>query len=606
MATRPSSFPRIENGVISVDCETTGLSWKKDKVFGFAVATPEQSWYFDIREQPGVIGWLNETCARSGVKRIVNHAVKFDWLFLTAAGCKIPLDKIECTIVRECLIDENQRSYSLDAVGSRRVGRQKYVEIYGRLAEMFGGPPTRSTQIKNLHRAPAGMVSEYARPDAEIALALWQWQEEEIERQELGQIWALERALTPVLIRMEQRGVRIDVRAAESALKRVGGEIRKCQGVLDVYSGTPRFNANSTPQVRRYFEPTKRGNAWYVGDIQVETTEGGNPSIGADQLRQIDDPVAKAILQYRKLDKTRQFLEGHILGHQIGGWVYPNYNQTRGDNELGTRTGRLSVNEPALQQIPARDVEVGQIVRACFIPSGGREWLCADWEQFEFRWFAHYANSEPINRLYEENPDADFHKIVADLTGLPRSPRFAGDANAKQINLGLVFGMGDGKLAAEMGLPYTVERSAKWGKDIFIPGPEAKDVFDRYHGAIPGVKALLQRASSIAKTRGYVRTACGRFIRFPNGQFTHKAAGLVFQGTSADCMKHKLIELDAEGLDPMLSVHDEIDFNIEPGDTRTQARIKGILEDFTGAIKCRIPIRAKLKAAKDWWAASKG
>jgi DNA polymerase I-like protein with 3'-5' exonuclease and polymerase domains len=608
-ARAPSSiFPRIEEETISVDTETTGLSWKKDKIFGFAVATTDQSWYFDVREVPNALAWLHATCAQPSIKRIVNHSVKFDWLFLHAAGCDLPLEKIECTIVRECLIDEHQRSYSLDSVAKRRVGRSKDVEIYGYLAGLFGGPPTRSAQIGNLHRAPSGKVATYAKPDAELALALWHWQEDEIARQDLSQIWQLERALTPVLIRMEQRGVRVDVKRTSATLDHVVGEIRKHQVYLDKTVGTKGFNANSAPQVRKLYKPEPRDGEWFLGTIRLDKTDAGNPSIGADTLRLLDDPVSKAILKYRKLDKARQFLEGHILGHAIGDFVYPNYNQTRGDNELGTRTGRLSINDPALQQIPARDVEMGELVRSCFVPPPSLEWTSADWEQFEFRWFAHYADSEPINELYQQNPDADFHQLVASLTGLPRSPRFAGDANAKQINLGLVFGMGDGKLAAEMGLPYHVQRSEKWGKDILVPGPEAQDVFRRYHESIPGIQGLLRRASSIAKSRGYVKTGLGRHIRFPGGQFTHKAAGLVFQGTSADAMKLKLVELDAAGLDPNLSVHDEVDFYRQPGDDRKVSLIRDILENFNegGRLVCRIPIKTKIKSAKNWWLASKG
>lgn len=600
------NFPRLE-GVISVDTETTGTSWKKDKLFGFAVAVPGKSWYYDIRETPGAIKWLHDACKQPSVKRVVNHNIKFDWHFLKEAGCELPPDRIECTMVRECLIDEHQHSYSLDSAAARRIGRQKHAEVYAKLAGLFGGKATRAAQIGNLHRAPPNVVKPYATDDAELALELWQWQEKEIASQELGEVWALERALTPVLIRMERRGVRVDVPKTKSALQAIGKRVQECQAAIDNVSGRKGFNANSPPQVKEFFRPESRDGTWWVDKVKLESTDSGGPSIGADALRQIDHPLAKAIVQYRKLDKARQFLVGHILGHEIDGWVYPNYNQTRGDNELGTGTGRLSINDPALQQIPARDEEVGSIVRACFIAPDDMDWVCFDWEQFEFRWFAHYANSEVLNEVYASNPDADFHRTVADLTGLPRSPRYAGDANAKQINLGLVFGMGDGKLAAEMGLPYEVVRSQRWGKDVLVPGSEAKEIFNHYHSAIPGIKELLQRASSIAKTRGYVKTAMGRHIRFPKGQFVHKAGGLVFQGTSADAMKLKLIELDAEGFDPMLSVHDETNFYMAPNSVKRMARVKEILEDFnTGALKCRIPIRAKGKAAKNWWAASKG
>jgi DNA polymerase I-like protein with 3'-5' exonuclease and polymerase domains len=325
------------------------------------------------------------------------------------------------------------------------------------------------------------------------------------------------------------------------------------------------------------------------------------------------DERAIMIHKMQKLDKARQFLEGHILGHMEGDRVYPNYNQTKTERGTGTTTGRFSMEDPALQQIPARDKEMAEIVRSCFIPDSGQNWLCADWKQFEFRWFAHYVNDRELNKAYETNPETDFHKVTADLTGLPRSPRFAGDPNAKQINLGLVFGMGQGKLAAEMGLPFTTEMRLMNGeeKEVYIAGPEARAIFQQYHGSIPGVKTLLQQASSIAKSRGYVKTVLGRRLRFPGGKFSHKAGGLVFQGTSADCAKLKMIELYHNGHKQgdfrlLLSVHDE--FDLSAPKKFKSGKVKKILETFDGEkcpILCRIPILSDVSTGPNWYEASK-
>jgi DNA polymerase-1 len=158
--------------------------------------------------------------------------------------------------------------------------------------------------------------------------------------------------------------------------------------------------------------------------------------------------------------------------------------------------------------------------------------------------------------------------MVADITGLPRSPRHAGDPNAKQINLGMVFGMGPGTMAQEMGLPYH-EREGRNGKVWIDPGEEAQAVFARYHEAIPGVKKILENVGSVAKNRGFIITVMGRHIRFPGGQATYKAGGLLFQGTAADALKVKIIEVDdylqAEGGGRlMLNVHDEFDHSVDP------------------------------------------
>jgi len=605
--------------VVAVDTETTGLHWYRDRMFGVAVAGMDLktgkivSKYYDIRTNPRAIEALRHELPQA--KRIVNHAMKFDAHFLANEGIVLPDNLIECTLVRAALINEHELSFSLDALCKKYLGTGK-VDIYKELAGLFGGKPTRDAQMKNLHRAPERLVAKYATPDAELALRLWEWQQKEMVQQQLMDVWMLERDLTPVLIGMERFGVRVDIDRTVKSMKAIDRKIQSQQRELNQYAGRP-VNANSPLQMREMLGPKKnRDGRWQIGGVVLESTGTGQPSIDAEALRRLaakGNAAAEAALNYRKLTKARSFLHDHIMGHELNGRVFPNYNQTRGDNELGTITGRFSINDPALQQIPARDVEIASIVRACFVPEDGHDWTCNDWDQFEFRWFAHYTNDERILDVYKKSPDADFHKIAAELTGLPRSARYAGDANAKQINLGLVFGMGDGTLAEEMGLEYKIE--SRYGREFKVPGPEAKAIFKKYHAAIPGVRELLDQASSIARSRGYVRTVMGRHIRFPGGKFTHKAGGLVFQGSSADSIKRKMVELYAlckkkYGTHMLLSVHDELDFSTPKGKQGDEARaeIKRVLETFDGVecpIKCRVPIKSSIGVGKNWWDASK-
>ena len=597
------TFPDLSGETIAVDTETTGLVWKKDKVFGLAVAAGDQSWYFDVRKQPGALDWLRDTV--QSARKVVNFNLKFDAHMLLNEGITIPDEKAECSSVRACLINEHGHDYGLDALAKAAGVPAKDDTIYQKLADLFGGPPTRAAQIRNLARAPVEVVAPYAMADAVSALRLWEWQEREIEKQGLHDIWRLEQALTPVLWRMERRGVRIDEHAARQGLGRLKDQLVGSQRTLVDLTGRATFNQGSPLQVREFFKPEQREGGWYIGDQRIPTTPVGAPSIDANVLRSLTHPLAAAILKHRKLEKTRQFLEGHVLGHAIDGSVYPDYNQTRGE-EGGVRFGRLSIHDPALQQIPARDKDVGAVVRSCFLPEEGDEWVCADWSQFEFRWVAHFANSAPLNKAYAENPDADFHQMVADLTGLPRNAPYAGAPYAKGINLGLAFGMGQGRLAKEMGLPFTVER--RHNKDVYIPGPETLDIFARYHSGVPGVQSLVDRAAAVARARGYIRTVGGRHLRFPRGHSTHKAGALLFQGSSADCLKQKLVELDRAGTEPRLSVHDEADFSIAPGDTAKREVIREILTTFDGEwcpIKCRIPITCDISSGINWWEASK-
>lgn len=615
-----------EYPLVSVDVETTGLHWYRDKTFGVAVAAYDGksigAEYYDLREKPRIIEILRDQVPR--VKRLVNHNLKFDSHFLMNDGIMVPMDRIECTSVRAALINEHEgehghNGFDLDALARKYLGRGKQQEIYKQLADLFGGMATRGVQMKNLHRAPPRLVAEYARPDPELAILLWLWQEEEIKRQGLEKVWDLERRLMPVLIDVERGGVRVDEGAAQRAMGDIDHNVAVAQRKLDRMFGKP-INVNSSPQMRAMFKVKKveqDGSVrWYTDNgFLLETTDGGEASVGKDSLqtmRDQGDERAAHVLTIRKMLKAKQFLEAHILGHAINGRVYPNYNQTRGDNELGTGTGRFSIDDPALQQIPKRDRDIAAIIRACFLPEDGDDWACADWEQFEFRWFAHYTKDPGILQAYASNPDTDYHQIVSDITGIPRNARHAGDPNAKQINLGLVFGMGRGEMAYQMGLEYTLIRDSH-GREWKRAGPKAEALFDTYHGAIPGVKKLLDQAASIARSRGYIKTVMERHIRFPGGKFTHKAGGLTFQGTSADCMKQKMVELHpvskSEGFKILLSVHDELDFSLpKKGGVKTAKHIKKELETFDGdkcPIYCRVPIRSDVKLGPNWWEACK-
>lgn len=607
--------------LVSIDVETTGLYWYKDQIFGIAVAAWVEglgivSGYYDIRDKPQVITTLREAVPK--VKWLVNHNLKFDANFLANLGIHVPLDRIECTSVRAALINEHEHSFGLDELAKKYLSAAK-VDIYPELAAMFGGKPTREAQIKNLHRAPASLAGRYAVEDPVLAIRLWQWQEEEIARQGLGRVVCLERDVLAILIQMERHGVRVDEQRAHDSMVLVGDKVKVAHADLCQLAGKP-VNANSPKQMQAMLGVNKvitpDGHEWRTDTgVLLPMTDAGGPSIGKDTLMVLagqGDKRAEQVLTLRKMIKANSFLKDHILGHAVDGRVYPNYNQTRGDNDLGTGTGRFSINDPALQQIPARDGDIAEIVRSCFLPEPGHLWCCGDWAQFEFRWFAHYTKDPNILEAYRNDPDTDYHQIVSDITGIPRKPRFAGDANSKQINLGMVFGMGKGKMAYEMGLDFTVRRGED-GREWFNAGPKAEEIFNTYHSSIPGVSQLLSKASSIAKSRGYVETIMGRHLRFPGGKYTHKAGGLVFQGTSADCMKQKMVELwpicKNEGIEMLLTVHDELDFSMPMGEApRQMARVKEVLETFDGErcpIKCRVPIKSSVELGANWYEASK-
>jgi DNA polymerase-1 len=539
-------------------------------------------------------------------------------------------------MVNAALIDETLFAYDLDTLGKQYVGVGKDTEIWEKLAARFGGKPTQHAQVNNLVKAPTAWVSKYARQDVHTTLLLHQWQQDEIARQDaidreessarcgLADVVRLEQRLLPVLVRMERVGIRVNVPAAEKLLVVTNKDIEDNYKKIQRMTGNDDININSAKQIRDLFKPEKDGDGvWHLSDgTRAEETEAGNPSIDSPTMRKMTDPRAALIIEQRALIKMAgTFLRGHIIGNARSNGngvhtVHCNFNQCRSENDLGTVTGRLSVNDPALHQIHKRNRQMASQVRGLFLPHGDDRWLCFDWNQFEFRWFAHYLKDKKINALYAADENTDFHQMVADLTKLPRSARHPGDPNAKQIDLGLVFGMGQGRMAQEIGLPYTTETNSR-GKEYLLPGPEAVSIFEQYHAAVPGIGKLLDDAAAVARTRTYVKTVMGRHLRFPKGIGAHKAGGLIFQGSSADSMKQKLIEIDEyinsgevrDGdLRLLLSVHDEVDLSCTRSDRdrRYDRDLQHILQTFDGVecpIKCKTPIRADGGFGDTWWIA---
>ncbi len=599
--------------IVSIDVETTGLHWYRGhKAFGIAVAAYDgdtmYKGYVDIRQRPRYVEHLRDEAKR--IKLLVNHNMKFDVHMLREAG--VPVFNYDCTSVRAALLNEHEPSFSLDSLGKKYLGMGKKTGVYEELAALFGGKADRSIQMKNLHRAPAELAGDYAMDDPMLAILLYIHQQKQFadsSMDSMAQVVKMERDLIPVLVDIEKNGIRIDRQVTANRMSEIDAAIDQALAKLAKKVGR-QVNPNSPKQMRELFDVRQDEEKRWTTDtgFPLVATDAGNPSIDADVLRalsDLQDERAGLIFRARKLTKARSFLKDHLLGHEVNGRVYPNYNQTRSESGLGTGTGRFSIDDPAMQQIPARDVEIAELVRECVLAEEGEQWVCADWEQFEFRWFTHYVNEPKLIEAYNEDAGVDFHKMVAGITGLPRSARHAGDPNAKQINLGMVFGMGSGRLAAEMGMPYTVKKNGH--KEYLEPGPEAVAVFDKYHGAIPGVQRLLKQASSIARSRGYVNTILGRRLRFPQGQY-HKAGGLVFQGTSADCIKMKMIEHHARGKEhgysTRLSVHDELDFSVPKGKNSKKV-IEGIKQVQEDLPLCRVPIRASVGVGANWWEASK-
>lgn len=597
--TKVSDLPEVlyKGDKIFLDTETTGLD--KMEAFPFLTLIGINGVQYAVKTDDHLIDYLTEQFLKlyECDGRLVMHNGKFDLHMLMNAGIleevirRVP---IYCTYVAETLVDEHRFSYHLDDLGKDYFGIGKSDEaLYEWLAEHCGGKPTRKAQIKNIAKAPIEMAAYYGIGDIDITERLHKKQMEYFtEEHDLVPVFQLEMMVLKALLFTERRGVPINMEAvpvAREAMERKQGEIRDRLIDLVGFDVNPR----SPKQMTAAFEE--------LGLEISYNAKTGNPTFAKDILQRYDHEFIDLIFEQRSVGvMLNTFLAGFDSHVYEDGRIRPNFNQTRGD-EYGTRTGRLSCSEPNLQQIPKRNKELASQIRSLFCAPEGYDWFSADWEQFEFRVFGHYSKDEALIERFRENPELDYHQAVADLTGLPRNPY------AKQLNLGLVFGMGEGLMAKHCDLPYT-EEPGRGGKTYLRAGDKAKQIFSTYHEALPGARRVLMAAERKALHKGYVKTIMGRRLRFPDGKGAHKAGGLIFQGTSADIMKKKLVLIDntfrTDEIQFVLPVHDEFNFIVSQDldQKEVKARIKQILEDVP---ELRIPVLSDVGIASNWWDASK-
>lgn len=609
-----------DSDLVSIDVETTGLDWLTDRVFGVAIAWRGANGlivgeYFDVRKERKKYTELKDRAPT--LRRVVNHHIKFDAHMLQNDGIILPLSKCECTMTRAALIDEHLHDYSLGALAYRYLKKGKLDEgLYQKMADLFGGKPTRAAQMPNLHKTPVELVKPYAIRDAVLALELYLWQQTQIDKEGLQEVVDLENRLFPFIQRQERRGIRVDLDVAVQQSDLITIEVDRIRKKLDRDAGFP-INPNPSGSITKLFEPKQDDyGVWRANDgTSLKLTEAGKPGFDKETMLRMKHPCAAVILEARRLMKARDtFIQKHVLGHQINGYVHPHINQTKTEDDDGTGTGRLSYVSPALQQIPNRDKKTASLVRPIFLPDPDQGWSYGDLDQHELRIFHHYVNNPTIIEAYRKNPNLDGHQIVADLTGLPRNANAtSGMANAKQMNLAMVFNMGGGALAEVMGLPaYPDSFVDKDGcvVNYMKPGPEAQEVIDNYYRAMPGVKQIAKQATAIAKSRGYVKTLKGRHIHFPDKRLVYKASGLVYQGGAADLNKENICRifeyLDSENPESrmLLNIHDEYSISMPFGDESIK-HLRAIKAEIQRRPEIRVPLRIDFgEPSSNWWQAT--
>ena len=605
----PLEFPDLSTyGTIAVDLETRdphlrerGSGWprKDGYIIGVAVAVESEAWYFPIRHEIGpnldakrTLGWL-EDLLNNPQRQVVFHNAQYDVGWLLAEGVQIKA-AIRDTMIVAPLLDENRFSYSLNNLSRDYLADIKSEKGLREAAEEFGVDAK-----SEMYKIPASFVGAYAEQDAALTLRLWTHFQSLIVKEEIKDILDLEHRVLATVIPMRQKGVPVNIDRAEELksyfhkkekefLNEIKRETGKDVEIWAAASIAEAFDAIDLPYPR--------------------TEKTSAPSFTKFWLKNHEHKVPKMIVEARELNKARTTFVDTILKHTHNGRIHAELNQLRSD-DAGTVTGRFSYSNPNLQQMPARNAEIGPLIRSLFIPEKDTLWGAFDYSSQEPRLVVHYGSILGFNGArdfadeYNKDVTTDFHQMAADIVGVPRK-------QAKDINLGLFYGMGTKRLATGLGLEIE----------------EGKKLFEEYHAKVPFVSQISEYAMKRAATKGVIRTLLGRRCRFDRWEptryglykalsyqeaydehgpsirraFTYKALNKLIQGSAADQTKAAMVALYENGYLPMIQVHDELDVSVS-----SEKEAKEIKEIMETCVKLEVPSLVDAEFGENWGEAKK-
>lgn len=610
----PLELPDITSATkIAIDVETkdpnlkqNGPGWptKDGYIVGYAIAVDGWSGYLPVRHMGG--GNLDEKIVNRWLKKVfecpadkIMHNAQYDLGWIKATGFEVKGRVID-TMVVASLLDENRFSYSLNALAYDHLNKTKSEKALVEAAREFGIDPKAE-----MWKMPAMYVGPYAEADAELTLELWNYFSVQLGKEELWPIANLELDLLPCLVDMTMRGVRVDMdrveRTRDGLLKRESEVLKQIKNV-----------AGSDVEI---WAAQSLAKAFDKVGVAYPKTEKGAPSFTKLFLQEHEHPLAKLIVEARNLNKTSGTFINSIMKHcHSDGRIHAHINQIRSDDG-GTVSGRFSMSNPNLQQIPARDPEIGPMIRSLFLPEEGEQWAAIDFSQQEPRILVHYAHVYGKTRgipldgaaefveAYVNDPSTDFHTMVAEMASIPRK-------QAKTINLGMMYGMGVNKLSEQL--------------DISVD--EAKAIIKQYHDRVPFVKGLMSGVTNRLNDKssgGSLRSILGRKCRFDLWEpdtfemnkalpykeaidtygpttrlkraYTYKALNRLIQASAADMTKKAMVDIYKTGRIPMIQIHDEIAMSVKNIDEAHEiARI------MTEAVPLEVPSKCDVEIGPSW------
>jgi len=590
-----------------------------------------------------VFGWLKEELSDPAQPKVGANML-YDLEALHYEGVQVagPIYDVQ---VAEPLLDETRLSYALEILAKDwlREGKRQTVMVQW-LKAAFGD---EGNIKKHIYRAPASIVGPYAESDVDLPLRLFELQRKQLEEEGLWDLFIMESKLIPMLLQMRLRGVPIDIQHAEQLLSKMK------DSYADIISDIKRI-AGFEPDI---WAADSLARIFDKAGVQYpRTSKTDKPSFRKEWLLHHPHPVAKLIQSARHNDKFRgTFIQGYLLDSNVNGRIHCQFHQLRTDSG-GTVSGRFSSSNPNLQNIPTRTAE-GKLIRQAFVAEPGREWWKFDWSQLEYRLIAHYAAAtgqpgiEPIVEAYLNDPNTDYHQAVADLTGLPRS-------DAKNLNFGLAYGQGIDLLCQNLGVdrnegerimreyharaPFikplmalTSRRAQQTGFIRTILGRKRRfNVWERggnswsdndsngkdYVSENNRGQFANAVSEEILRRIGWTEEQLNDWdLRSPDNPkyvnamknagyrraFLHKTLNSLTQGSNADLMKKAMVDVWESGVCdvigvPYLTVHDELDGDMEKGNPKHEEAIREIQHIMTNVVQLKVPLMADKKVGKNW------
>jgi len=588
------------SGRFALDTETTALDPMRADLVGLSLAVaPGEAWYLpfghrpsgdmlehaDVRNLPplgdAALAPLAALLCDPAVGK-VGHNLKYDWLVLRRAGIELQGVAFD-TMLGSFMAEPGRRSHALDALALEHFGvrMRTYQEVVGkgRAERSFAEVPVRD-------------AADYCCADSDYALQLVARLEPVLGDHGLAALLAdVEMPLIGVLVDMEWEGIAIDAAHFARLTAQMREELGRLEGEIHREAGVV-FNVNSTPQLRHVlFEKLqlpamKKGKTGASTDAEV-----------LEELAAAGHAVPRLLLEYREVSKLLStYLE--TLPREVNpatGRIHTSFNQ------IGAATGRLSSNDPNLQNIPVRSPR-GEAIRRGFVPRPGSRFVVADYSQVELRLLAHLSGDPAFVEAFRAG--GDIHRQTAALIFGVSPDAVTGEmrARAKTINFATIYGQGPRALARQLGIAYD----------------EAQRFIDDYFARFAGVREYLERTVAEARERGYVETILKRRRYIPElndrnhntrmfGERTAKNSPL--QGSAADLIKVAMLKVHAALRGTLrarllLQVHDELVLEAPEDEVgRVADLVKACME---GAASLRVPLVADVGSGSNWLEAKAG